>query len=64
MGQSILELGYHYPSEYGDEKHLPMIVMNGLLGEFAHSKLFTNVRENAGLALYYFQVSLIYLVDS
>ena len=29
---------------------LPMIVMNGLLGGFAHSKLFTNVRENAGLA--------------
>ena len=27
-----------------------MIVMNGLLGGFAHSKLFTNVRENAGLA--------------
>ena len=24
--------------------------MNGLLGGFAHSKLFTNVRENAGLA--------------
>ena len=50
VGQSILELGYHCSSEYGDEQHLPMIVMNGLLGEFAHSKLFTNVRENAGLA--------------
>ena len=32
MGQSILELGYHCPSEYGDEQHLTMIVMNGLLG--------------------------------
>ncbi|HET1162402.1 TPA: insulinase family protein [Streptococcus pneumoniae] len=50
VGQSILELGYHYRSKYGDEQHLPMIVMNGLLGGFAHSKLFTNVRENAGLA--------------
>ena len=50
VGQSILELGYHCPSEYGDEQRLPMIVMNGLLGGFAHSKLFTNVRENAGLA--------------
>ena len=50
VGQSILELGYHCPSEYGGEQHLPMIVMNGLLGGFAHSKLFTNVRENAGLA--------------
>ena len=27
-----------------------MVVKNGLLGGFAHSKLFTNVRENAGLA--------------
>ncbi len=50
VGQSILELGYHCPVEYGDEQHLSMIVMNGLLGGFAHSKLFTNVRENAGLA--------------
>lgn len=50
VGQSILELGYHSPVKYGDDEHLPMLVMNGLLGEFAHSKLFTNVRENAGIA--------------
>ena len=50
VGQSILELGYHSPVKYGDDQHLPMLVMNGLLGEFAHSKLFTNVRENAGIA--------------
>ena len=50
VGQSILELGYHCSVEYGDEQHLPLIVMNGLLGEFAHSKLFSNVREKAGLA--------------
>lgn len=50
VGQSILELGYHSPIKYGDDEHLPMLVMNGLLGEFAHSKLFTNVRENAGIA--------------
>ena len=48
--QSILELGYQSSVKYGDDQHLPMIVMNGLLGEFAHSKLFTNVRENAGIA--------------
>ena len=48
--QSILEMGYHSPVKYGDDQHLPMLVMNGLLGEFAHSKLFTNVRENAGIA--------------
>ena len=50
VGQSILEMGYHSPIKYGDVQHLPMLVMNGLLGEFAHSKLFTNVRENAGIA--------------
>ena len=50
VGQSVLELGYHSPVKYGDDQHLPMLVMNGLLGEFAHSKLFTNVRENAGIA--------------
>ena len=50
VGQSILELGYHSSIKYGDDEHLPMLVMNGLLGEFAHSKLFTNVRENAGIA--------------
>ena len=48
--QSVLELGYHSPVKYDDDEHLPMLVMNGLLGEFAHSKLFTNVRENAGIA--------------
>ena len=50
VGQSILEMGYHSPVKYSDDEHLPMLVMNGLLGEFAHSKLFTNVRENAGIA--------------
>ena len=42
VGQSILELGYHCSAEYGDEQHLPMIVMNGLLGGFAHSKLISS----------------------
>ena len=50
VGQSVLEMGYHSPVKYGDDQHLTMLVMNGLLGEFAHSKLFTNVRENAGIA--------------
>ena len=38
--QSILEMGYH----------IPLIVMNGLLGGYAHSKLFVEVREKASLA--------------
>ena len=50
VGQSVLELAYHCSTSYGDKHHLAMVVMSGLLGGFAHSKLFTNVRENAGLA--------------
>ena len=48
--QSILEMGYHFPIQYGDASHIPLIVMNGLLGGYAHSKLFVEVREKASLA--------------
>ena len=48
--QSIVELGYHFSTQYGDKTHIPLIVLNGLLGGFAHSKLFVNVREKEGLA--------------
>ncbi|KXT74267.1 Zinc protease [Streptococcus sp. DD10] len=48
--QSILELGYDFQSVYGDENHLPLIVLNGLLGGFAHSKLFVTIREKESLA--------------
>ena len=48
--QSIVELSYHFSSQYGDRSHLPLIVLNGLLGGFAHSKLFVNVREKESLA--------------
>ena len=48
--QSIVELAYHFSSQYGDRSHLPLIVLNGLLGGFSHSKLFVNVREKESLA--------------
>ena len=48
--QSIIELGYHFSVQYGDRNHTPLVVLNGLLGGFAHSKLFVNVREKEGLA--------------
>ena len=50
VNQSIVELAYHFSSQYGDRSHLPLIVLNGLLGGFAHSKLFVNVREKESLA--------------
>ena len=48
--QSIIELAYHFPIQYGEGEHLPLVVLNALLGGFAHSKLFVNVREKEGLA--------------
>lgn len=48
--QSLLQLGYHLGVAYGDADYLALQVMNGLLGGFSHSKLFTNVREKASLA--------------
>ena len=50
LGQSILEMGYHSSIGYGDEEQLAMLLVNGLLGAFPHSKLFTEVREKEGLA--------------
>lgn len=48
--QSIIELAYHFPIQYGESEHLPLVVLNVLLGGFAHSKLFVNLREKEGLA--------------
>lgn len=48
--QSIIELGYYFPIQYGESEHLPLVVLNALLGGFAHSKLFVNLREKEGLA--------------
>ncbi|MCL2114111.1 MAG: insulinase family protein [Streptococcaceae bacterium] len=48
--QSLLQLGYHLEVNYGDVDYMALQVMNGLLGGFAHSKLFANVREKASLA--------------
>ena len=48
--QSIIELGYHFSVQYGDRNHIPLVVLDGLLGGFAHSKLFVNIREKESLA--------------
>lgn len=48
--QSILELGYHLSIQYGDPLHIPLVVLNGLLGAFSHSRLFQTIREKEGLA--------------
>lgn len=50
INQSIIQLAYHHPIIYGSKEHFSLIVLNGILGSFSHSKLFTNVREKEGLA--------------
>jgi predicted Zn-dependent peptidase len=50
--QSIFQEIYTVPARYGVQESIDMQVMSGLLGGFAHSKLFINVREKASLAYY------------
>ena len=62
LGQSIIEMGYHCSVGYGDERQMAMIVVNGLLGAFPHSKLFTVIREKEALA-YTISSHIDFLVD-
>ena len=48
--QSVLQLGYSFPTRYGDKDYFTLLVFNGLFGGFAHSRLFTEIREKEGLA--------------
>ena len=50
VNQSILQLGYSFPTRYGDKDYFTLLVFNGLFGGFAHSRLFTEIREKEGLA--------------
>ncbi|MGI6148654.1 MAG: insulinase family protein [Firmicutes bacterium] len=50
--QSVLVLGYRTQTRYPDPDYYGLVVCNGVLGGFPHSKLFVNVRERASLAYY------------
>lgn len=52
LQQSILAMGYRTNRTYLDDDYYALMVGNGILGGFAHSKLFVNVREKASLAYY------------
>lgn len=52
VSQAKLDLGYHLPIYYRDPLYPAALVFNGLFGGTPYSKLFTNVRETAGLAYY------------
>lgn len=48
--QGVLVLGCRLPVTYTDELYPALLMYNGILGGFSHSKLFTEVRERASLA--------------
>jgi len=52
VNQGKLVLGYRTGLSYGDEDYFALLMYNGILGSFPHSKLFQNVREKASLAYY------------
>jgi len=52
VGQGKLNMGLRVGATYGSDQYAALLVYNGLLGGFPHSKLFVNVREKASLAYY------------
>lgn len=52
VNQAKLNIGCRTNITYKDDDYPALIVFNGVLGGFPHSKLFTNVREKASLAYY------------
>lgn len=52
VNQGKLNLGLRTPITYGDDRYASLLLYNGILGSYPHSKLFINVREKESLAYY------------
>ncbi len=52
VNQSKLNFGLRSGINYASDDYPALLVYNGILGGFPHSKLFANVREKASLAYY------------
>jgi predicted Zn-dependent peptidase len=52
VGQGKLNMGLRVGSTFNSDDYPALLVYNGVLGAFPHSKLFVNVREKASLAYY------------
>lgn len=52
VNQGKLVMGLKTPITLGDKLYPALLMYNGILGAFSHSKLFKNVREKASLAYY------------
>ncbi|MCJ8010670.1 insulinase family protein [Paenibacillus sp. KQZ6P-2] len=52
VSQGKLNLGLRTSLTYADEQYAAVLMYNGILGGYPHSKLFMNVREKESLAYY------------
>ncbi len=52
VNQGKLNMGLRTGITYGDNAYAAMLMYNGILGGYPHSKLFRNVREKESLAYY------------
>ena len=52
VNQTKLNIGYRTNTRITDDDYFALLVMNGVFGAFAHSKLFMNVREKESLCYY------------
>jgi predicted Zn-dependent peptidase len=52
VNQGKLVIGFRHGVHFASEEYEALLLMNGILGGFSHSKLFQNVRERASLAYY------------
>ncbi|XEC97170.1 M16 family metallopeptidase [Paenibacillus tarimensis] len=52
VSQGKLNMGLRSSVGYGDDNYPSLLMYNGILGGYPHSKLFMNVREKASLAYY------------
>lgn len=52
VSQAKLNIGCRTHVTYSDDDYPVLLICNGILGGFPHSKLFVNVREKASLAYY------------
>ncbi len=50
VNQARLVLGFRHGITFADPSYEALLLMNGILGGFSHSKLFQHVREKASLA--------------
>lgn len=50
VAQAQLDIGYRTGVNFAHDSYAQLVMMNGILGGFTHSKLFANVREKHSLA--------------